>query len=124
MASKDFEKLYLQEKKINDLICSVNQAEDVNEIFLDLKDGLCNLFCCERITIYAVDKKRNQLYSRIKTGKEPIEIRVDIDEKSIAGFVAKHRCMVNVKDVYDLDEITKSYPGLNFDSSWDKKIWF
>lgn len=124
MSKKDFEKLYKQEKKINELICSVNQAEDVNEIFLNLKDDLCDLFGCERITLYGVDKKRNQLFSRVKTGREPVEIRVDINEKSIAGYVAKHRCVVSVKDVYNSEEFTKNYPGLIFDSSWDKKSGF
>ncbi len=123
MTEKNFKELYLQEKEINELISSINQAENLNEIFLDLKDRLTDFFNCERITIYAVDKKKNQLYSRIKTGREPIEIRVDIDEKSIAGFVAKHRCIVNLKDVYELEEI-KKYPGICFDSSWDKKSGF
>lgn len=124
MDNKDFRELYLQEKKINELIYKFNEAEDINEIFLDLGEELTHLFSCERITIYAIDKKKNQLYSRIKTGDAPLEIRVNIDQKSIAGYVAKNRRVVNIKDVYNEQELSLRYPGLVFDCTWDKSSGF
>lgn len=124
MENRDFKDLYFQEKKINEIISKLNQAENFNEIFLELRDELEDLFGCERLTIYAIDKRKNQLYSRIKTGDVPMEIRVDIDNKSIAGYVAKNRAIVNIKDVYKCHELESVYPGICFDSSWDKKTGF
>ena len=124
MENKDFKKLYLQEKRLNELILKFNQAENINEIFLELEESLIELFSCERVTIYAIDKKTKQLYSRLKTGKESLEIRVNIDNTSIAGYVANNRKLVNLKDAYDENERNHKYPGICFDSSWDRKSGF
>src|SRR5205085_6226373 len=42
-------------------------------------------------------------------------------EKSISGYVALWRQLVNITDAYDKAELQKISPTLSFDSSWDKK---
>jgi len=120
----DFKKLYIQEQKVNKLLLAFNQAENINEIFLKLKDQLADIFECERITIFAIDKKTRQLYSRLKSGNEHREIRLFINRKSIAGYVAATRKIVNLKDAYVEEERLKKYPGLGFDASWDERSGF
>ncbi len=104
----DFKKLYIQEQKVNKLLLAFNQAENINEIFLKLKDQLADIFECERITIFAIDKKTRQLYSRLKSGNEHREIRLFINRKSIAGYVAATRKIVNLKDAYVEEERLKN----------------
>lgn len=116
-------KLSAQEKlqKITNLI---HCARDLNEIFLRLKDQILEFFQAERITIYSVDARTNQIFSKYKDGREIKEIRLPIDGRSLAGFVAMSKKPVNILDAYDEAELSRKVPVLHFDKSWDRKTGF
>jgi len=71
------------------------------------------------VTIYAVDKAKNEIYSQIRPGEWLEEIRLPISPKSIAGCVAMEKRPVNIKNVNDQVELIKYHPELAFDKSWD-----
>lgn len=102
----------------------INEAVKLDEIFIDLKDEITSLFECDRLTIYYVDGTKRELVSRFKTGDEISEIRVPISAKSLSGYSVFKQKLVNVKDVYDPDELRNIDPELKFDFSWDKKTGF
>src|SRR5947208_10580180 len=91
---------------------------------MTLKDKILELLDAERLTIYAVDTKNQELYSMTKVGDAPKEIRVPKSFASIAGFTALARKTINIKDAYEAAELTKFHPNLRFDVRWDKQTGF
>jgi hypothetical protein len=102
----------------------VHAAHNTDEILLDLKDDVIQLFEAERLTVYVVDGVKKELVSRVKSGDEINEIRVPISPNSVAGYVAFRGEMINIKDTYDRKELSSIDPNLEFDGSWDEKTGF
>ena len=117
------EKLRIQ-KSLQEITNRIHAAQNIKQILFDLKDGILNLFDAHSITIYVVDKVRNEIYSMFLTGTELKEIRVPISNKSIAGFVADTGKVINISDAYNQSEIKKIDAELSFDQNWDKKSGF
>ena len=111
-------------KKLNNISNKIHSANDTNDILLNLQGEILTLFDAERITIYAVDGTKKQLVSKLMTGREISEIRVPINNRSIAGYCAATGKIINIKDVYDTEELKKINPNLMFDSIWDNKTGF
>ena len=100
---------------------SIHSAKSTDEIFLECKDLLLQLFSAKFLTIYMVDFDTNEIFSKYKTGDSVKEIRLPISCASIAGFVAVEHQLVNIADVYDDEQLKKVHPDLVFDKSWDRK---
>ena len=111
-------------KALQDITNRIHAAQNTKQILVDLRDGILNLFDAHSITIYVVDKLRNEIYSMFLVGSQLKEIRVPISNKSIAGYVANTGRMVNIADVYDREELRSIDKELTFDYSWDKKSGF
>ena len=109
---------------LQQIINQIHSAKDLDHILVDLKDEILGLFDAERLTLYAVDAERKEIYSKFLDIDEVKEIRVPISEQSIAGFVAKYRRPINIGDAYNRVELNAISPALIFDSSWDKKSGF
>src|SRR5258708_1352418 len=77
-------------KKLTGITNQINSAESIPHILMTLKDKILELLDAERLTIYAIDTKNQELYSLQKTGDQPKEIRVPKSFASIAGFTALH----------------------------------
>ena len=75
-------------KNLQEITNRIHAAQNIKQILVDLKDGILNLFNANSITIYVVDKLRNEIYSMFLAGTQLKEIRVPISNKSIAGYVA------------------------------------
>ncbi len=111
-------------KKLTAITNQINSAESIQAILMTLKDKILELLDAERLTIYAVDTKNQELYSVQKIGDVPKEIRVPKSFTSITGFTALARKTVNIKDAYDANELVKFHPNLKFDQRWDKQSGF
>jgi type II secretory ATPase GspE/PulE/Tfp pilus assembly ATPase PilB-like protein len=111
-------------KKLTAITNQINSAESIPQILMTLKDRILELLDAERLTIYAMDTKNQELYSIQKIGDVPKEIRVPKSFNSIAGFTALSRKTVNIKDAYDAAELGKFHPNLRFDQRWDKQSGF
>jgi type II secretory ATPase GspE/PulE/Tfp pilus assembly ATPase PilB-like protein len=111
-------------KRLQDITNRIHAAQNIKQILVDLRDGILSLFDAHAITIYVVDKLKNEIYSMFLVGSEIREIRVAINNKSIAGYVANSGKSVNIADTYDTNELKKIHPELAFDQSWDKKSGF
>src|SRR5438270_11960699 len=111
-------------KKLTGITNQINAAESIPHILMTLKDKILELMDAERLTIYAVDTKNQELYSLQKIGDVPKEIRVPKSFASIAGFTALARKTVNIKDAYEGSELAKFHPNLRFDQRWDKQTGF
>ena len=110
--------------KLKEIEDKIYAASSLDEILIDLKDEINALFDAEGITIYVVDGVKKELASRFKTGGETTEIRIPITTSSIAGYSAIKQKFVNIKNVYDKEELISISSDLKFDSSWDQKTGF
>jgi type II secretory ATPase GspE/PulE/Tfp pilus assembly ATPase PilB-like protein len=111
-------------KKLTAIANQINSAESIPHILMTLKDRILELLDAERLTIYAVDTKNQELYSLTKVGDVPKEIRVPKSFSSIAGFTALARKTININDAYDAAELQRFHPNLKFDQRWDKQTGF
>ncbi|MBW2539861.1 MAG: GAF domain-containing protein, partial [Deltaproteobacteria bacterium] len=106
-------------------ICNkIYAAANLDEILIDLKDEITRLFDAERITVFVVDGKQRELVSRFKSGAEIAEIRIPVAPTSLAGYAASKQKILNIKNVYDDNELNAIDEDLKFDKSWDQKTGF
>jgi len=106
-------------------ICNrINAAGNLDEILIDLKNEIISLFAADRVTLYVVDAKNRGLVSRFKSANDIEEIHIPISSKSIAGWCALKNRVVNVRNAYDIKELTAIDPALRFDERWDMQTGF
>ncbi|SPD74578.1 Prevent-host-death family protein [uncultured Desulfobacterium sp.] len=108
------------QKKLNSITNKIHAADDTDDILLNLQTDILSLFDADRITVYVMDNAKNEIVSRFKTGDEVSEIRLVVNDGSIAGFCALSGRVINVADVYDRNELNTISPKLKFDGSWDQ----
>jgi type II secretory ATPase GspE/PulE/Tfp pilus assembly ATPase PilB-like protein len=123
-SSSSLERELEYRKKLSAIANQINSAESISHILMTLKDRILELLDAERLTIYAVDTKNQELYSLQKVGDQPKEIRVPKSFASIAGFTALSRKTINIKDAYDAAELQRFHANLRFDQRWDKQTGF
>ncbi len=111
-------------EKLTELIHLIHSAQDVAEIIVNARARMLDLLDAERVTIYAVDAKNQQVYSLYKEGDGIKEIRLPRNYQSLVGFVAMAGQTLNIKNAYDAAELGRYHPELRFDGSWDKKTGF
>ncbi|HEY6552604.1 MAG TPA: GspE/PulE family protein [Vicinamibacteria bacterium] len=111
-------------KRLIEIANLINSAPSITEILVDIKDKMLDLVDAERVTIFALDTKNQELFSLFKAGQEVKEIRVPKTFGSIAGFCALSRKTVGIKNAYDPSELTQNHPSLKFDARWDKASGF
>jgi type II secretory ATPase GspE/PulE/Tfp pilus assembly ATPase PilB-like protein len=104
------------------LVNDIHAAPDLNAIQLGLRQQILNLYDAEMATIYLVNAGKREIFSWVVLSGERLrQIRLPINCKSIAGYVAKTGKIINVSNVYDQMELLNIDPELSFDSSWDRK---
>jgi type II secretory ATPase GspE/PulE/Tfp pilus assembly ATPase PilB-like protein len=118
--------LALQERLANEqrlihLIDRIHSAKTLDSIFIEVQGEILTFFDADRMTLYAIDHDKKEIYSKFLAIDSVREIRVPISPKSVSGFVALSKQTVNIADAYDGGELKKISPELSFDSSWDKK---
>src|SRR5262245_9250985 len=111
-------------KRLIEIANLINSAPSIQEILVDIKDKMLDLVDAERVTIFALDTKNQELFSLVKAGHEVKEIRVPKTFGSIAGFTALSRKTANIRNAYDPAELTRLHPNLKFDARWDKASGF
>jgi len=112
------------EQKLVQLIDRIHSAKTLDTIFLEIQRDILAFLDADRLTLYAADMDRKELYSKFLALDSVKEIRVPISEASVAGFVATSRHTVNIGDAYDAVELSRISAKLRFDSSWDKKTGY
>ncbi len=107
-------------KRLIEIAHALNTAASIQDILTEVKDKILDLVDADRVTIYALDTKNQELFSMFKAGTDVKEIRVPKTFGSIAGFTALSRKTINIRNAYDPAELAKLHPNLKFDARWDK----
>jgi GAF domain-containing protein len=89
-------------KKLQALTNKIHATHNVDEIMLDMSQDICELFNCDRLTIYAIGEDKASIVSKVKTGFNSVnQLKLPISDRSIAGYAALSGKILNIKDVYD-----------------------
>jgi type II secretory ATPase GspE/PulE/Tfp pilus assembly ATPase PilB-like protein len=121
---RSLEEQLAYQKRLNEITNKIHSARDTADILINLQSEILGIFDADRITIYIVDGLRKEIVSRLKTGDEIAEIRVPIDNGSLAGYGAVSGKVLNIRNAYDEGELRSIHPHLRFDSSWDRKTGY
>ena len=112
-------------KNLNDVINKVHAANNIDEIMLDVSKDICTAFNADRLTIYVVGEDNSSLISKVKTGLNSFkDLKLPIAEQSVAGYVGVHKKTLNIKDVYDEQELASHSTNLRFLQEVDKRTGY
>src|SRR3954452_15033533 len=117
-------KLELQ-KQLQLVTNRIHATTNVDEIMLEVGQDVCHLLGADRLTIYTLSDDRASIISKVKTGLTSFkDLKLPINEQSIAGFVAANRMLINIRDVYDEAELRGLSPQLRFLKEVDKRTGY
>jgi hypothetical protein len=112
-------------KKLQALTNKIHATHNVDEIMLDMSQDICELFNCDRLTIYAIGEDKASIVSKVKTGLNSVnQLKLPISDRSIAGYAALSGKILNIKDVYDDVELKSHSPALRFLREVDRRTGF
>lgn len=112
-------------KNLNHVTNKIHATSNIDEIMLDVSKDICALFNADRLTIYVVGDDKASLVSKVKTGLNSFkDLKLPIAEQSIAGFSAVNKKLLNIKDVYDQQELASHSPTLRFLQDVDKRTGY
>jgi type II secretory ATPase GspE/PulE/Tfp pilus assembly ATPase PilB-like protein len=118
------EKLAFQQR-LQTVTNKVHSTKNIEEILTDLSTELCALFTSDRLTIYLASEDKGSIISKVKIGLNSFkDIKLPVNEQSVAGFVGVNKRVVNLKDVYDDSELKAVSPQLNFLRAVDSKTGY
>jgi type II secretory ATPase GspE/PulE/Tfp pilus assembly ATPase PilB-like protein len=113
------------QKRLQSVTNKIHATNNLDEIMLELSQDICSLFEADRLTIYVVAEDRSAIVSKVKTGLASFkDLKLPINEQSIAGYVALSRKVVNIRDVYDDNELKGVHPQLRFLKEVDKRTGY
>lgn len=113
------------QRKLQAVTNKIHATANVDEIMLEVSQEVCDLFDADRLTIYTVAEDKGSIVSKVKTGLSSFkDLKLPINEQSVAGFVGTHKRLVNIRDVYDEDELRNLSPQLKFLKEVDRRTGY
>jgi type II secretory ATPase GspE/PulE/Tfp pilus assembly ATPase PilB-like protein len=112
-------------KKLQAVTNRIHSTTNVDEIMLDVARDICQLFDADRLTIYTMSEDGAAIISKVKSGLNSFkDIKLPLSESSIAGYCALNKRFMNIKDVYDDDELKRFSPNLSFLKAVDQRTGY
>jgi len=112
-------------KRLQVLTNKIHGTDNIAQIMLDLSTEISELFQCERLTLYVLNKERGALVSKVKTGLDAgKDIVLPVNRQSIAGYVAATRKTVRIDNLDDETELGRIDPELRFFNQVDHVTGF
>ncbi len=113
-------------KKLTEVTAKINAADDIDGILRDVSQDICDALEADRLTIYLVNEDKTLIVSKIKTGLDTHEdLKLPISsEYSIAGYAARNKRVINIKNVYDIAELNSFDPPVYFLRDVDKSTGY
>jgi type II secretory ATPase GspE/PulE/Tfp pilus assembly ATPase PilB-like protein len=112
-------------KNLNHVTNKIHATSNIDEIMLDVSKDICSLFNADRLTIYVVGDDHVSLVSKVKTGLNSFkDLKLPIAEQSVAGYVAVNKKLLNIKDVYDEQELSRYSSHLRFLQEVDRRTGY
>ena len=109
-------------RRLQQVSTRIHKTEDLDHLMLDTSQDICRLLNADRLTLYAVNDDGSAIVSRVKTGlNSSQELKLPVNARSIAGFVAQTRQTLNIADVYDDAALAAIDPRLSFLKEVDRR---
>jgi type II secretory ATPase GspE/PulE/Tfp pilus assembly ATPase PilB-like protein len=103
----------------------IHATQNLDEIVLELGEEITSLFNADRLTIYVISDDRKAIVSKVKTGLKSFkDIRLPLNDQSVAGYSGTHRALLNIRDVYDAAELKAISQSLRFLQEVDKRTGY
>ncbi len=113
------------QKQLQAVTNKIHATSNIDEIMLELGQDICSLVGADRLTVYVTSEDRNSIVSKVKTGLTSFkDLKLPINDQSVAGFVALNRGLINIRDVYDENELRSLSPQLRFLKEVDKRTGY
>jgi hypothetical protein len=108
-------------KKLQAVTNKIHATSNLDQIMMDLSKDICQLFDCDRLTLYATSRDKDFIFSKVKTGIDTDkDLVLPVNEKSIAGWVALTTSTVCIQDVYDKEELKSISELMEFSGEVDR----
>ncbi|MDH4190305.1 MAG: ATPase, T2SS/T4P/T4SS family [Betaproteobacteria bacterium] len=113
------------QKHLQAVANKIHATNNIDEIMLEIGADVCALFNADRLTVYAVSDDKQSIISKVKTGLNSFkDLKLPIAEHSIAGYVGLAKKTINIRDVYDENELRGINPNLRFLQEVDKRTGY
>jgi type II secretory ATPase GspE/PulE/Tfp pilus assembly ATPase PilB-like protein len=107
-------------KQLQQVSNRIHSTDNLSSWQLDMAQEICELLQADRMTLYEAEASGHEIVSRIKMGLNKLkDIRLPVDERSVAGYVAATRQTLNIHNAYDTAELQRISPNLNFHKGVD-----
>jgi type II secretory ATPase GspE/PulE/Tfp pilus assembly ATPase PilB-like protein len=112
-------------QKLQAVTNKIHATGNLEQIMVELPADICDLFNCDRITIYALSEDKKFIVSKVKTGLNSFSaIELPISAQSMAGYAAYYKRIIRIADVYDEEELKSYNPRLNFLKEVDRRTGY
>ncbi len=114
----------LLSERLHAIIRNIHDARHIDEIIFEVSESLRALFQAERITIFVPNNDGN-IISRVASHLSASQrLKLPANAKSIAGYVAQEKVVVNIANAYDDAELRRINPNLQFLKAVDTQTGF
>jgi type II secretory ATPase GspE/PulE/Tfp pilus assembly ATPase PilB-like protein len=112
-------------RKLQQVTTRIHDTENLDRLMLDVSQDICELLNADRLTLYAVSEDGASIISKVKTGINSSQnLKLPINARSIAGFVALKLQTLNIADVYDEQALARIDPQLSFLKEVDRRTGY
>lgn len=115
------EQISLSSDKFFSILNTILSTLNIDEILTTVVEDIRSILGADKCTLYLIDRENNELYSIILQANNIQEIRLSITKNSLAGCSAITGKILNIKDVYNEEELKSFDTELCFDKRWDEK---
>lgn len=111
-------------EKLQRVIKTIHEARHIDEVIFEVSESLRAMFQAERITLF-VPNNDGTIVSRVATHLSASQrLKLPVSSKSVAGYVAQSKRVVNIADAYDDEELKRISPNLRFLKAVDTQTGF
>lgn len=101
-----------QDDQLHHLSRLIHSTKSLDEIFLNFREPLMEMFNTGSATIFAVDNEKNELVSKINKNGIIKDINLPLSPENISGLAAVEQKTINITDIGNPDELKKISPSL------------
>jgi type II secretory ATPase GspE/PulE/Tfp pilus assembly ATPase PilB-like protein len=112
-------------KQVQQLTQKIQAATDAVATVRAMADEICKVLNADRLSVFLTDANQKHLLTQMQLadGSTP-DLKLPIDTKSIAGFVAKNKRVLNIANAYDDEALQRIHPDLRFLKAVDTKTGY
>lgn len=102
--------IILKLKKVFQSVNNMHKSIDLQDSFDIIINETCRVLDCERASVFLVDPKSNELWTKVAKGTTTIRMPIGT---GIAGFVLREKQPLNILDAYKDDRFNPEFDRKN-----------